>query len=424
VTSRIHPFGKKSLPSPVEAKTAPAADCASTGEPVTLTLDSIDGWVEAFGFGANESGIAVTPVSAMGCPPVRNAILAISEAIGQMPCELYQRGENGARALATDHPVHKLINVQVADYMGAGTFREEITRDALLHKNGGLGLILRNGDGKPIELVRLHPEYVTVEPDPQTLGPLYRMNYPGDSRVLTPRDVIHIRAPSSGTAQTLYVRESPIQALSNTIGLCMQLERHAAKLFARGARPSGLLKTNKPIKGEGAIKRIMSGFTLWSRGNNGGTLVLEDGMDFVPVTFNSVDAQFLELRKFAVEDIARGFRVPPVLLQELGRATFNNAETLGIQFRTYTILPWVKRWESEIALKLLSDDERATYYPAFDLDELERADFQKRAEGYAKLIAARVLNPNEAREKENMPPYAQGDQFINPNTTTETLRVG
>jgi HK97 family phage portal protein len=417
-------FKSKSAPSPVEAKTAPPADFASTGEPVTLTLDNIDGWVEAFGFGANETGIAVTPVTAMQCPPARNAILAISEAMGQLPVNLYERGEDGARTLATDHPVQKLMNIQVADHMAASTFREELTRDALLHRNGGLGLILRNGDGRPIELVRLHPEFVTIEPDPQTLGPIYRMNYPGDSRVLTPRDVIHIRAPSSGTAQTLYVGESPIQALSNAIGLCITMERHAARLFARGARPSGILAFPKTL-GEKALKNIRAAWQAAHGGNkSGGTAVIEEGGTFTPITFKSVDAEFTAQRKHQIAEIARGFRVPLPILQELDRATHNNAETLDLQFVKYGLMPWAQRWQSEIALKLLSDDERVTFHAQYDFDDLLRADSAARAEFYSKMIASRAMNPNEARAKENMPSYKGGEKFLNPNTTAETVTVG
>jgi phage portal protein BeeE len=87
-------------------------------------------------------------------------------------------------------------------------------------------------------------------------------------------------------------------------------------------------------------------------------------------------------------------------------------------------MPWARRWQSEISLKLFADDERETLYARFDFDELLRADSAARAEFYSKMIASRAMNPNEARARESLPSYAGGDQFLNPNTTSETVNIG
>jgi HK97 family phage portal protein len=106
------------------------------------------------------------------------------------------------------------------------------------------------------------------------------------------------------------------------------------------------------------------------------------------------------------------------MLFELGRATWANSEQMRQDFLTFCLMSWIKRWEGEIRLKLFTPEERDTYFAEFLLDDLLRADFATRMEGYSKAIAARILNPNEARAAENRAPYAGGDKFENPNTTT------
>ncbi|MFG1230615.1 phage portal protein, partial [Xanthobacter wiegelii] len=141
--------------------------------------------------------------------------------------------------------------------------------------------------------------------------------------------------------------------------------------------------------------------------------------DAKPVAFTSVDSQFLELRRFSVTEIARLFRVPPHMLFDLERGTWANTSEMGAEFLTYSLRPWLARWENEVAMKLFSEAER-DLFAEFLADDLTRMDIAARADAYGKLIAARVLNPNEARARENLPPYADGKAFVNPNTTSST----
>jgi HK97 family phage portal protein len=144
-------------------------------------------------------------------------------------------------------------------------------------------------------------------------------------------------------------------------------------------------------------------------------------MKWTPLAFSSTDSQYIELRRFAVLEIARHFRIPPTFLMEFARATFSNAEGMEGQFLTFTIVPWLLRWEQEIALKLFDDSERASLTGVFNTNSLARADFLARMTGYSTAIAARVLNPNEARQWENLPGYKGGDTFENPHTSTAPL---
>jgi HK97 family phage portal protein len=373
------------------------------------SLASPEAWlIELFGAVPSASGVSVTAHTAMRCPAVRCGVQAIAEPMGALPCIVYQRSEDGSKERAPDHPAYKLLHDEANPWTPASDLREQLTRDAILHGDG-LAYIVRV-NGKPAELIRLNPEAITIEADKVTGEPLYRN---GDTPI--PRDnILHIRAPSLDGLRG----ESLIKLAREAIGLALIMERHAAMLFGNGARPSGVLKFPNKL-GDETATRIK---TAWQKahggGSNGGTAVLEEGGDWQGLALTSVDAQFLELRKFAIEEIARALRVPPHMLFELGRATWSNSEQMRQDFLTFCLMTWIKRWEGEIRLKLFTAEERDTYFAEFLLEDFLRADFATRMDGYSQAIAARILNPNEARAAENRPPYAGGEIFENPNTTT------
>jgi HK97 family phage portal protein len=140
-------------------------------------------------------------------------------------------------------------------------------------------------------------------------------------------------------------------------------------------------------------------------------MLLEEGTDFERLTFNSVDLQMLELRRFQVAEIARALRIPLHLLGDWERATWSNAETAGRQFLSFTLLPWLELWQQAIARSLLGPGERATYYAEFLTDDLVRADISARFEAYAKAVSNGILSANEVRSMENRPPLPGGDDL-------------
>ena len=356
------------------------------------------------------AGPVVSPITAMTCAPVRCAVQAIAETVSQLPLMVYQRGENNSRERITDHPAYALLHDSANDWTPAATFIEQVTRDALLQPHGGFAFINRVG-GKTQELIRLNPYRTPVVPKEINGEPAYQVTENGGTRLLSWRDVIHIPSPS----ESLF---GLVHDARQAIGLALVMEQYAARLFGRGARPAGILKFKGKLDAASSTRMKASWQAAHGGSNSGGTAVIEEGGEFQPLTLNSVDAQFLEMRKFAIEEIARHFRIPPVFLMDYGRATWSNAEAMGQQFLTYTLMPWIKRWEGEIALKLFTPDERKLYFAEFNTAALLRTDFDKRMDGYQKAIAARIFNPNEARAIENYPPYVGGDKYENPNTSS------
>ncbi len=379
----------------------------SASAPVVSTLSNPESWLlDLFGASPVSSGVSVTPANATSCPAVRCAVAAISEAIGQLPIHVYQRGQDGTRERASDHPVQGLVHDEANDFTPASSFREELTRDALLHENGAFAFINRVDD-RPVELLRLDPQSVSVETD-TTGAPVYRISAGNVQRLYVRQDIFHLRAPGG----------SPVKHCREAIGLAIVMEQYAARLFGNGAKPSGVLSLDGNPSPD-ALEKARAAWKLAHAGQSGGgTAVMPTSAKWEQITLNSVDAQFLELRQFAIAEIARAFRVPPVLLMDYGRQTWANAEEGGRQFLQYTLLPWMDRWQGEIRLKLFAPDERSTFFAEFLTDDLLRADLDKRAEAYGKLITARILNPNEVRALENRAPYKGGDEFMNPNTTS------
>jgi HK97 family phage portal protein len=354
----------------------------------------------------------------MQCAPVRCAVQVIAEAVGQLPLHVYARGQDGAKDRDVDHPAYALLHDAANDWTPASVFREQITRDALLHGDG-LAFIVRV-DGRPFELARLNPEAVSITPDQMTGEPIYTLNAGSDARrVLARQDVLHIKAPSLDGIKG----ESPVRQAREAIALALVMEAHAARMFANGARPSGLLAFPSDVQPK-AIENARAAWQAMNAGTKGGgTAVVAGGASYTPLSLTSVDAQFLELRKFAIEEIARIYRVPPMLLMDYGRATWANGEEMGRQFVSFTLMRWLKAWEGEVRLKLFTAEERATYFAEFLTDDLLRGDLASRMKAYSNAIAARILSPNEARAAENRQPYAGGDTFANPHTSTEAANV-
>lgn len=397
------PFNIARLFRPVVAKADP-----EPSEAVSLTDPAA-----AFLFAAfpTLSNISVTPKSAMTVPAVAAAVRLISNAVGTLPVKLFERRDEGGKEVARDHAAYALVHDDASDFMSATALRTQLTIEALLHGNGFA--YANRVNGKPVELIRLDPKTVTVKADALTGEPTYSIGTGKAKRSFHYSDILHIKPFSEDGLTGI----APIAQGREGIALALALEQHAARLFGRGARPSGVLKHPGKLGAE-AAKRLREGWQATQTGDNaGGTALLEEGMDFLPLTFSSVDAQFEQLRKMQIEEVGRIFSVPTTFLGALDRATFKNAEEMNLQFMRFTLLPWLREWEAAYRRVLLTPDERAAYSIEFIVDDLLRADFATRMEGYAKAVAARILNPNEVRALENRAPYAGGEAYGNPYTS-------
>lgn len=266
--------------------------------------------------------------------------------------------------------------------------------------------IIRNGKGEVIALYPLMPDRMTVDRDDKgRLYYEYRLSSEDSNLIqgkqqtvrLKPYDVLHI----PGLGFDGLVGYSPIAMAKNAIGLAIAAEEYGSKFFANGAAPSGVLEHPGTIKDPARLRESWQA-TFGGSGNANRIAVLEEGMKFSPISIAPDQAQFLETRKFQIDEIARIFRVPPHMIGDLEKSSFNNIEQQSLEFVKYTLDPWVSRWEQAMRRALLMPEEKKLYFFKFNVDGLLRGDYQSRMNGYAVGIQNGFMSPNDARNLEEM----------------------
>ncbi len=361
-------------------------------------------WAALVDYGAHTAaGILVSPMNALRYPAVALGYNIRCETLATLALKVYRR-EADTSVEATDHPLFKLLNKRPNAWTSSTHFIAQLEGDAIMH---GAGFAFANRvNGDIVELIRLDPLCVTVLYDAVTLEPSYRVTLQdGSTRSYGWQDILHIPAMANG--------QSPIKLAREAIGLAIALERHAAKILGNGARPSGIFKSKKKLS-DVAYERLKKSWNANHNGeNSGGTVILEEDGDFVPLTFSSVDIQYMAMRQFQILEICRALEIPPTLMFELGRATYNNSETLGQSFLTFTILGRVKTWEGAIA-RLLTEEEQAEYFAEFSTDTLVRADLAARYAAFAQACGGPWLTPDEVRSLDNHAPTPGGDTLRPP----------
>ncbi len=357
-----------------------------------------------FGVLPSTTGVSIGPMSAMRVPAVACAVGLISETIGALPFKLYERD---SKAALTNHPAYRLAHDRANPWTSAAKLREQLTTDALLH-GAGHAQVIRLGDGTPYELHRLEPGRVQRDQEPDG-EPFYLVTTPDGQTLLRHKDVLRVEA---------FGGVSPITLGREAIALAQAFESHIGGLFANGGRPSGLIKAPKVLDIEAKKRLAESWFKTHSGSRSGGTAVLDEGMDYLPLSTTLADAQFAENRLEQIREIARVFRVPPTMLFELTRGTWSNTEEMARQFLQVTLKPWLVEWADAYAQCLLSEQEdRDAYFEAVT-DDLLTTDTAARATAYGQYRGMGVLTANEVRAGLNLPPKDGGNILENPYTST------
>jgi len=370
----------------------------------------------AFFLGGSTSGKAVTERSAMQMTAVYSCVRILAEAIAGLPLHLYRYTPDGSKVKAVDHPLYLLLHDEPNPEMSSFVFRETLMTHLLLWGNA-YAQIIRNGKGEVVALYPLMPNRMSVDRDEH--GQLYytytrasdeapTMN--GMTVLLSPSDVLHI----PGLGFDGLVGYSPIAMAKNAIGLAIATEEYGAKFFANGAAPSGVLEHPGTIKDPSRVREAwMSQFG--GSANSGKVAVLEEGMKYTPISISPEQAQFLETRKFQINEIARIFRIPPHMVGDLEKSSFSNIEQQSLEFVKYTLDPWVIRWEQSIQRALLRPEEKKRYFAKFNVEGLLRGDYQSRMNGYAVARQNGWMSANDIRELENLdriPAEAGGDLYL------------
>jgi len=369
-----------------------------------------------FYIGGTTAGKTVTERSAMQMTAVYSCVRILAEAVAGLPLHLYKYTDGGGKEKALNHPLYRLLHDEPNPEMSSFVFRETLMTHLLLWGNA-YAQVIRNGKGEVIALYPLMPNKMSVDRDEN--GRLYYTYYRGSDEAiknkdfavtLQPSDVLHI----PGLGFDGLVGYSPIAMAKNAIGMAIACEEYGAKFFANGAAPGGVLEHPGTIKDPQRVRESWQS-TFGGSGNANKIAVLEEGMKYTPIGISPEQAQFLETRKFQINEIARIFRVPPHMVGDLEKSSFSNIEQQSLEFVKYTLDPWVIRWEQSIQRALLSHDEKAVYFAKFNLEGLLRGDYQSRMNGYAIGRQNGWMSANDIRELENLdriPVEEGGDLYL------------
>lgn len=371
------------------------------------------GVIQVFGGGLESgTGLMITPETAESVSAVFAAIRIISETLGVLPCQLYHRLDRG-KEQARDHPLYRLLQVRPNPWQTPFEFKEMMGGHLALRGMAfAQKVYLHNGHVG--QLIPLHPDRVKPRIDAQ-FGVVFDYSPArGGTRTFLPHELLRL---ISHTTDGVTGR-SPIAIAKEAVGLAMGAEQFGAKFFGNNAQIAGILKHPGRLSTE-AKQRLRNEWQARYGGteNAGKMAVLEEGLDWTAVGMKNDDAQFLETRKFQVEEIARIYRIPPHKLQSLDKATFSNIEHQSIEWVVDCVLPWVTRVEQALGRDLLEEaGMEEEYFFKFSVDALLRGDQASRAVSYATGRQWGWLSANDIRELEDMNPLPgeQGDVYLTP----------
>nr|WP_091541134.1 phage portal protein [Alkaliphilus peptidifermentans] len=356
-----------------------------------------------FFFGPTSSGKMVNEKTAMQTTTVYACVRILSETIASLPLHTYKRTDRG-KEKALDHPIYYLLHDEPNPEMTSFVFRETLIGHLLLWGNA-YAQIIRDGRGKVMALYPLMPDKMTVHRS--EAGELYYIyNKEGQEHILRNWEVLHI----PGLGFDGLVGYSPIAMAKNAIGMAIATEEYGANFFNNGANPGGVLEHPGILKDPERVRKSWNS-VYGGSGNAHKVAVLEEGMSFKPIGIPPEQAQFLQTRKFQLNEIARIFRIPPHMIGDLEKSSFSNIEQQSLEFVKYTLSPWLSRWEMAMKKALLSPSEKKDYFIKLNVEGLLRGDYKSRMEGYATGIQNGFLSPNDVRELEDLNTIEHGDVY-------------
>ena len=379
-------------------------------------------------FGPTTSGKTVNEFTAMQTTAVYSCVRILAEAVASLPLHVYRYKENGKERVYNHHLYHILHNEPNTE-MSSFVFRETLMSHLLIWGNA-YAQIIRDGAGRVVALYPLLPNKMTVSRDKNGEN-YYIYTTTSDenpnfkdygSVVLRKQDVLHI----PGLGFDGLVGYSPIAMAKNAVGMTIATEEYGASFFANGANPGGVLEHPGVLKDP---KKVRDSWNEVYRGtaNAHKIAVLEEGMKYQQIGIPPEEAQFLETRKFQINEIARLYRIPPHMVGDLEKSSFSNIEQQSLEFVKYTLDPWVIRWEQAMQRSLLLPKEKQEFFIRLNVDGLLRGDYQSRMNGYAIGIQNGFLCPNDVRELENMnliPDEKGGNKFLCNGNMVDLARAG
>lgn len=362
------------------------------------------------GLPSSSPAIPSVPVNtdiALQISAVWSAVRLISETIAAMPINVYSVDQNGVRTLNKDHYLHKLFHGgKINRWQTKQEYFETINYQKVLLGNN-FSLIQRNGRGEIIGLVPLMAEQMEVELLPSG-EKLFKYIDRGLQTVFKENEIWHNKCLGNGI-----IGLSPLAYARNSIGIAVGAERSVTDIYRNGGKPSGILSIDKPLTQE-QRQKIKENFAEIADGNNQRLFVLEGGMKFERSSLSPQDIELLSSRRFQIEEIARWFGVPSILINDMSNTSaFGSGVEKIMSFWYFTGLQaYLERYEASIKAWLLKPEERSVIDVEFDFTRLIRADFYDRIKAGKEAVQGGLMTPNEWRFDEGFAPLAGGDVLL------------
>ena len=359
-----------------------------------------------FGTGTN-----VSPDTALTFTAVWAAIRLLTESVSSLPISVYRVENNGDKTEAVKESLYSLLKYKPNTYQNKITFFEKIMMDLCVNGNSYV-YIERNRLARVTGLYCMNYEDMTIIQKDNQL--FYENGETGE--VYDSNDVLHFTGLTTDGIEGL----SPSTQCKKAIGWGMAIEEYGNTFFKNGAKLSGVLSTDRSLS-ETAIDRLRQSFnnTYSQLSGSNQTAILEEGLTFKPVGISPDQAQFLASRTFSLEEIGRIWNIPPHMLGDLSKSSFNNIEMQSQEFVTYTLLPYLTRIENEMNLKLFRTSDVGRLFVKFNVGGLLRGNIKDRSEFYTKMINTGVMSINEVRALEDLNKIEDGDKhFMQMNMTT------
>ncbi len=360
----------------------------------------------SFLFGRTTSGKPVNERTAMQTTAVYACVRILAEAVASLPLHVYEYQDDGGKKLGHDHPLYYLLHDEPNPEMTSFVFRETLMSHLLIWGNA-YAQIIRDGAGRVLGLYPLLPDKMEVQRDDKgNIYYVYSRNSDENPTFkeygnikLKAEDVLHI----PGLGFDGLIGYSPIAMAKNAVGMTLACEEYGASFFANGANPGGVLEHPGVLKDPSKVRESWN--SVYRGVSNAHKIaVLEEGMKYQQIGIPPEEAQFLETRKFQINEIARLYRIPPHMVGDLDKSSFSNIEQQSLEFVKYTLDPWVIRWEQSLQRSLLLPGEKGKYFIKLNVDGLLRGDYQSRMNGYAVGRQNGWFSANDIREMENMNP--------------------
>lgn len=341
--------------------------------------------------GANATG----PYSAIQISAVFACARVIAEGLAQVPCLLQRRSTTGGFEQALDHPLYRLLNRAPNAFMTAYEFREWLGLHLALLGNAFV-FVSRNSKGQPIEFLPIPAGAVSVRQNPD-----WSVVYDYGGKTYDNRTIWHLKGPSWNS----YDGMSPQIVAARAIGLASDLESFGSQVFRNGSRPSGILSTAADITDEKRAA-MQKAWNTQQAGiaNAHRTPLLTNGLTFTPIQTTPDDAQFIESRRYQIEEICRIMRVDPLMVQQAtNSASYASIEQRFLAHLTHCLKPMFARFEQSAEVNLLTVEEQANGYRVhFDTRDLSLGTSLDRANYYGIMRQNGLLTINECREHEGL----------------------